>query len=131
MSRALQQRSTHRDRHRPRWHRPLAGLAAVAAMAGLTGLVVPAATAAGTSISASATAAGAAEAAPVLVSTGKPATASSVEASGFEAGKAVDANAATRWASAEGVDPQWIRIDLGAAHTISRVKLNWEAAYGK
>ncbi|MFZ3495439.1 glycosyl hydrolase family 8 [Streptomyces sp. 5.8] len=138
MSRAHQQRSAHRDRRRPRWHRPLAGFAAVAAtMAGLTGLSTPTATATDTVAAATATAAvgaalpGAAEAAPVLVSTGKPATASSVEASGFEAGKAVDANASTRWASAEGVDPQWIRIDLGAAHTISRVKLNWEAAYGK
>ncbi|MER5931716.1 glycosyl hydrolase family 8 [Streptomyces sp. NPDC002054] len=68
---------------------------------------------------------------PGLISAGKPATASSIEASGFEPGRAVDGNTGTRWASLEGVDPQWIRIDLGAAHTISRVKLSWEAAYGK
>ncbi|MFF8839359.1 glycosyl hydrolase family 8 [Streptomyces sp. NPDC015130] len=66
-----------------------------------------------------------------LVSAGKPVTASSVEGAGFEAGRAVDGNTATRWASLEGVDPQWLRIDLGATHTVSRVKLNWEAAYGK
>ncbi|WP_418961059.1 glycosyl hydrolase family 8 [Streptomyces tritici] len=72
-----------------------------------------------------------ADAADSLVSTGRPATASSVEGSGFGAALAVDANTSTRWASAEGVDPQWVRIDLGSNHTISRVKLNWEAAYGK
>ncbi|MEU8524968.1 MULTISPECIES: glycosyl hydrolase family 8 [Streptomyces] len=73
----------------------------------------------------------AAAAADALVSTGKPAAASSVEGSGFGAALAVDANASTRWASAEGVDPQWLRIDLGSNHTVSRVRLNWEAAYGK
>ncbi|MGW8768309.1 glycosyl hydrolase family 8 [Streptomyces sp. NPDC055815] len=72
-----------------------------------------------------------AQAADGLVSTGKQATASSVETSAFGPGLAVDGSTATRWASAEGVDPQWIRIDLGANHTISRVKLNWEDAYGK
>ncbi|WP_055598754.1 glycosyl hydrolase family 8 [Streptomyces aureus] len=72
-----------------------------------------------------------AQAADSLVSTGKAVTASSVETSAFGPGLAVDGSAATRWASLEGVDPQWIRIDLGANHTISRVKLNWEDAYGK
>ncbi|MET7280674.1 discoidin domain-containing protein [Kribbella sp. NPDC005582] len=66
-----------------------------------------------------------------LLSRGKTATASSTEGAGFEAGKAVDGNATTRWASKEGVDPQWIRVDLGAAANLTRVKLNWEAAYGK
>ncbi|SEB76642.1 glycosyl hydrolase family 8 [Streptomyces sp. TLI_105] len=72
-----------------------------------------------------------AQAADGLVSGGKAATASSVETSAFGPGLAVDGSTATRWASVEGVDPQWIRIDLGANHTISRVKLDWEAAYGK
>ncbi|OKJ63205.1 hypothetical protein AMK27_09560 [Streptomyces sp. CB02009] len=72
-----------------------------------------------------------AQAADGLVSTGKAVTASSVETSAFGPGLAVDGSAATRWASLEGVDPQWIRIDLGVNHTISRVKLNWEDAYGK
>ncbi|MFI1712211.1 glycosyl hydrolase family 8 [Streptomyces litmocidini] len=72
-----------------------------------------------------------AQAADGLVSGGKTVTASSVETSAFGPGLAVDGSTATRWASAEGVDPQWIRIDLGANHTISRVKLDWEAAYGK
>ncbi|MFE6709160.1 glycosyl hydrolase family 8 [Streptomyces sp. NPDC057695] len=72
-----------------------------------------------------------AQAADGLVSTGKAVTASSVETSALGPGLAVDGSAATRWASLEGVDPQWIRIDLGAVHTISRVKLDWEQAYGK
>ncbi|MEU4572301.1 cellulase family glycosylhydrolase [Nonomuraea sp. NPDC023979] len=72
-----------------------------------------------------------AAAADPLVSQGKSVTASSVEAAGLEPGKAVDGDPATRWASAEGVDPQWIRVDLGSAHTISRVRLTWEVAYAK
>ncbi|GAB3921422.1 hypothetical protein GCM10029976_008450 [Kribbella albertanoniae] len=67
----------------------------------------------------------------MLLSRGKPATASSIEGAGFEAGKAVDGNSTSRWASQEGSDPQWIQVDLGAAANLSRVKLNWEAAYGK
>ncbi|WP_084955319.1 glycosyl hydrolase family 8 [Thermoactinospora rubra] len=70
-------------------------------------------------------------AADPLVSRGKPATASSVEASGLEAAKAVDGSTSTRWASAEGHDPEWLRIDLGATHRISRVRLIWEVAYAK
>ncbi|MET7283635.1 glycosyl hydrolase family 8 [Kribbella sp. NPDC005582] len=72
-----------------------------------------------------------ASAAETLLSQGKPATASSVEGTGFEAAKALDGNSSTRWASAEGHDPEWIRVDLGTAANITRVKLNWEAAYGK
>ena len=68
---------------------------------------------------------------PALLSQGRPATASSLESSSFPAGNAVDGNASTRWASKEGVDPQWLRVDLGAVAGISRVKLVWEAAYAK
>jgi hypothetical protein len=28
-------------------------------------------------------------------------------------------------------DPQWISVDLGSVRTITRVRLNWEAAYAK
>ena len=28
-------------------------------------------------------------------------------------------------------DPLWIRVDLGATHSINRVTLNWEAAYAR
>ncbi|GAA1721680.1 hypothetical protein GCM10009745_83310 [Kribbella yunnanensis] len=72
-----------------------------------------------------------ASAAETLLSQGKPTTASSIEGSGFEAAKAVDGNSSTRWASVEGHDPEWIRVDLGSTASITRVKLNWEAAYGK
>jgi endo-1,4-beta-D-glucanase Y len=57
---------------------------------------------------------------------------SSIEATGFEGAGAVDGNATTtRWASLEGVDPQWIYVDLGATYNINRVKITWEAAYAR
>ncbi|MGW0916743.1 discoidin domain-containing protein [Streptomyces sp. NPDC002784] len=71
-----------------------------------------------------------AEAAPVLLSQGKPVTASSQEHYGTPAADAVDGNGGTRWSSAHS-DPQWIRVDLGAATKVSQVVLDWEAAYGK
>ncbi len=61
----------------------------------------------------------------------KAATALSVEGSGYEAGKAFDGNATTRWASVEYVDPQWIYVDLGTSYNIGSVKLSWEDAYAK
>ncbi|MEU7901568.1 discoidin domain-containing protein [Actinoplanes sp. NPDC049118] len=67
-------------------------------------------------------------AADPLVSQGRPATASSTENGTFPASAAVDGNTASRWSSAFS-DPQWIQIDLGAAHAISQVVLTWEAAY--
>ncbi|WP_084369682.1 discoidin domain-containing protein, partial [Microbispora sp. ATCC PTA-5024] len=65
-----------------------------------------------------------------LLSQGRPATASSTENAGTPASAAVDGNTGTRWSSAFS-DPQWLQVDLGATHTISRVALNWEAAYGR
>ncbi|MDV5144881.1 discoidin domain-containing protein [Streptomyces sp. SBC-4] len=70
-------------------------------------------------------------AADPLISQGRPATSSSVEDGTFGPEKAFDGVSTTRWASAEGSDPQWIRVDLGAGSTVSRVKLVWEAAYAK
>ncbi|MFF8605305.1 discoidin domain-containing protein [Streptomyces sp. NPDC015346] len=70
-------------------------------------------------------------AADPLISRGKPATSSSVEDSTLAPGKAFDGDPATRWASAEGSDPQWIRVDLGSTATVSRVRLSWEAAHAK
>ena len=46
------------------------------------------------------------------------------------AANAVDGNTGTRWSSAFS-DPQWLQVDLGATHTVSRVVLNWEAAYAR
>lgn len=71
------------------------------------------------------------EAADVLLSQGKPVATSTVESSSYTGAKAVDGSTTTRWASAEGADPQWLRIDLGQTATIHRVLLNWEAAYAK
>ncbi|WP_369181890.1 discoidin domain-containing protein [Streptomyces mutabilis] len=71
-----------------------------------------------------------AEAAPVLLSQGRPVTASSQENYGTPATAAVDGDNGTRWSSAA-ADPQWIRVDLGATATISHVELRWEAAYAK
>ncbi|MEU6894826.1 discoidin domain-containing protein [Streptomyces sp. NPDC046557] len=71
-----------------------------------------------------------AQAAPVLLSQGKPATASSVEGAGTPAGAAVDGDNGTRWSSAF-ADPQWIQVDLGAPAQLNQVVLRWEAAYAK
>jgi hypothetical protein len=67
-----------------------------------------------------------------LLSQGKAATASSTESSSYPAGAAVDGNlTSTRWASKEGSNAEWLRVDLGAAKSVTHVKLSWEAAYGK
>ncbi|MDT0528079.1 discoidin domain-containing protein [Micromonospora sp. DSM 115977] len=71
-----------------------------------------------------------AQAAPSLLSQGRPATASSTENAGTPASAAVDGDAGTRWASASS-DPQWIQVDLGTRATLSQVVLSWEGAYGR
>ncbi|NBH06524.1 glucose dehydrogenase [Amycolatopsis sp. SID8362] len=73
------------------------------------------------------TTAGPALAADPLLSQGKPVTASSAGGC-CPAPAAVDGDSATRWASAAGVDPQWIYVDLGAAVHVSRVRLQWDAS---
>ena len=60
---------------------------------------------------------------------GKAATASSTESVAFPASSAVDGDNGTRWSSGFS-DPQWLQVDLGATHTICKVVLNWETAYG-
>jgi allantoicase len=42
----------------------------------------------------------------------------------------VDGRPNTRWSS-EFSDPQWIAVDLGKPGQVSRVVLDWEAAFGK
>ncbi|GGK80164.1 galactose-binding domain-containing protein [Mangrovihabitans endophyticus] len=71
-----------------------------------------------------------ADAAEVIVSQGKPVTASSVEWEGTPAAAAVDGDTGTRWSSAFAAN-QWIQVDLGSTQSISRVALNWEAAYAR
>src|SRR5947209_4568812 len=68
---------------------------------------------------------GAAPAADVLLSGGRPVTASSTSSCCATA-NAVDGKVATRGASQAGKDPQWIYVDLGAAATVSRVRLQWD-----
>ncbi|GAA3628908.1 discoidin domain-containing protein [Lentzea roselyniae] len=61
---------------------------------------------------------------------GKPTTASSFD-TGMEPGKATDGNPVTRWAVARaerGRADSWLAVDLGAATTVSRVRLRWETA---
>ncbi|MFI0720364.1 glycoside hydrolase family 3 C-terminal domain-containing protein [Streptomyces sp. NPDC021224] len=67
---------------------------------------------------------------PVLLSQGKPATASSAENAGTPASAAVDGDDGTRWSSGF-TDPQWIQVDLGSSQPVSRVDLHWETAYAK
>ncbi len=62
---------------------------------------------------------------------GQPVFASSQESGSLGPAKAVDGNGSTRWASAAGVDPQWLYVDLGAVYAVDRVVLDWERAYGK
>src|SRR6266516_2242367 len=74
---------------------------------------------------------GAGAASETLLSQGKSATSSSNESSSLGPANAFDGKSATRWGSKEGVDPQWIRVDLGGKKHITHVNLLWEAAYGK
>ena len=67
---------------------------------------------------------------PILLSQGKPATASSTKSASMTAKNAVDGNASTRWASKKGIDPVWLQVDLGAKASITEVKLTWDKAYG-
>ncbi len=59
---------------------------------------------------------------------GRPASASSVQNSTLTAGKAVDGSSTTRWSSGF-TDNQWWQVDLGSVRKVSKVDLNWEAAY--
>ncbi len=65
-----------------------------------------------------------------LLSAGRPVTASSTENAASAGSNAVNGNGGTRWSSAFS-DPQWISVDLGTARQVNRVRLQWEAAYGR
>ncbi len=62
-----------------------------------------------------------------LISQFQPVTASSYEGGNAPAA-ALDGRTTTRWSS-QFTDPQWIAVDLGGVAAITRVVLNWEAAY--
>jgi hypothetical protein len=57
------------------------------------------------------------------------ATASSEENGNLTPNLAFDGDDMSRWASAQGIDPQWIYFDLGEVAHVSRVQISWEAAY--
>ena len=69
---------------------------------------------------------------PKLLSQGCMVTASSTRTQDGNVVPAnvVDGDLTTRWTS-DYADNQWIMIDLGAAHQITDVKLDWETAAGK
>jgi chitosanase len=56
----------------------------------------------------------------------RPATASSTLATANKAGAAVDGRVDTRWVGAATAGRQWLRVDLGSAAVVSRVKLLWD-----
>ncbi|MGQ4428725.1 discoidin domain-containing protein, partial [Streptomyces violaceoruber] len=71
-----------------------------------------------------------ATAADTPLSQGRTATSSSTENAGTPSQNAVDGDTATRWSSAAS-DDQWLQVVLGATASVTRVVLDWEAAYGK
>jgi beta-galactosidase len=60
----------------------------------------------------------------------RPVTASSTHAPPYLPAYAVDGDPGTYWSSTF-ADPAWLAVDLGALHTISRVRITWENAYSK
>ena len=66
----------------------------------------------------------------VLLSRNRPALASS-ELGTHAAADAVDGVAGTRWASLSGPGTQWLRVDLGAAQDVVRVRLVWGRDYAR
>ncbi|MFC3991778.1 chitosanase [Actinoplanes siamensis] len=69
--------------------------------------------------------------ADVLLTTGRPALASSTLSVAWLASAAVDHSTGTRWASGVTAGTEWLRVDLGAAQDVTRVRLHWAAAYAK
>ncbi len=65
----------------------------------------------------------------VLLSRKRPVLASSTHSTPYTAANAVDIDNRTRWASVSGPGTQWLRVDLGRAQPIRRIKLNWQQAY--
>jgi hypothetical protein len=60
----------------------------------------------------------------------KTATASSSQNSTNTPDKAFDGNTSTRWESTYS-DPQWISVDLGAAYSVTGVKIIWQRSAGQ
>jgi hypothetical protein len=45
--------------------------------------------------------------------------------------RAFDGDAATRWASSQGTDPQWLLVDLGKRYNVCSVSIDWAAELAK
>jgi alpha-L-fucosidase len=66
---------------------------------------------------------------PTDIATGRAATASSEQTSqGNTAAKAVDGSTATRWCATNGNTGHWLKVDLGAAKSITGTRIAWESA---
>jgi hypothetical protein len=63
------------------------------------------------------------------LSRGNSAFSSSVENNDLVPQYAVDGDLSTRWGSLEGIDPQWLYVDLGETKDITRVTITWEDSY--
>lgn len=66
----------------------------------------------------------------VNIALNKAITVSSVETNYLVGANAVDGLMNTRWSSGY-TDNEWIIVDLGQSYNISRLKLFWEAAFGR
>ena len=60
----------------------------------------------------------------------KPVTASSTYTAAYKPEYAVDDDPSTYWSS-DFKDDAWLAVDLGTAHKISRVRIQWENAFAK
>ncbi|MBV9463613.1 MAG: discoidin domain-containing protein [Verrucomicrobiae bacterium] len=67
---------------------------------------------------------------PSNLARGKPVEVSASDPSAPDCRKLVDGDSTTRWASTYN-EPHWVRFDLGAAHKISKLVLDWETAHAK
>jgi chitosanase len=65
----------------------------------------------------------------VLLSKGRPVVASSMSGTANAGAAALDGRLDTHWSSASGPGTQWLRVDLGGAQGVDRVKLVWDRAY--
>ncbi|MDI6097907.1 chitosanase [Actinoplanes sp. NEAU-A12] len=66
----------------------------------------------------------------VVLTKGRPALASATESVAWPAAGVTDTATDTRWSSgASGPVTQWIRIDLGTAQDVRRVRLHWARAF--
>ncbi|MEV6298334.1 chitosanase [Actinoplanes sp. NPDC051861] len=66
-----------------------------------------------------------------LISQHRPVLASSTSSVSWDATGATDGDPGTRWSSVAGPGTQWLRIDLGAAQEVRRVRLAWAGEFAE